>query len=89
MALADGGGSRDEPELRVTTDDPPFDLEGTCRAATHPEGPCPVDGMEELIEELHLLAVAAGVERDARLAAAGHAWTTVAEDGGVRVVVPT
>lgn len=70
-------------------DDPLFDLNPPlCAVPAHRGGPCPVDGLEAIIEELQMLAMAATARRDARLGFHGYDWRTVAEDEGVRVVVP-
>lgn len=66
--------------------DPLFDL--NCRVVSHPDGPCPVEGLEDICEELQLLAVIASARRDARLAVGDYDWRTIAEEGDVRVVVP-
>lgn len=66
---------------------PPLDPSG-CEAPSHPEGPCPVDGLEVIAEELEMLALAASVRRDARLALGEHAWEIIADDDDVQVVIP-
>lgn len=70
-------------------DDPLFDLNPPlCEAPSHEDGPCPVEGLEAIAEELELLAVAASVRRDARLGIGAPMWEVIAEDAGVRVVIP-
>lgn len=69
--------------------DPLFDpTPPSCEAPTHLDGPCPVTGLDVIVEELEMLAVAASVRRDARLGLGDHAWQVIAEDEGVRVVIP-
>lgn len=71
-------------------DDPLFDLNPPlCAVPVHPGGrPCPVEGLESIIEELQMLAMAASARRDARLGPGRYDWRTIAEDAGIRVVVP-
>ena len=76
----------DAAALPWPQDDPLFDL--NCQTVTHTEGPCPVGGLEDIVDSLKLLAVVSSARRDARLMAPEYHWRTVAEDAGVRVVVP-
>lgn len=70
-------------------DDPLFDLNPPlCAVSSHLDGVCPVDGLGAIVEELEMLAMAASVRRDARLAVGDHAWEIIAEDDDVRVVIP-
>ena len=76
----------DAAALPWPQDDPLFDL--NCRVPIHPDGPCAVEGLEDIVEALQLLAVVSSARRDARLTATEYDWRTVAEDACVRVVVP-
>lgn len=70
-------------------DGPLFDLDPPlCAVPAHPDGPCPVEGLEAIIEELQLLAMASSARRDTRLGFDDYDWQTIAEDDGVRVVIP-
>lgn len=73
-------------------DDPLFDLNATnpavCLVPSHDDGPCPVGGLEAIVEELEELAMAASARRDARLGRGEYDWKVIAEDHGVRVVIP-